>query len=185
MNFLGNLFRKNAATGGGIELTANDAILSLLREPPTAARYVPAKIPNGEEITCFTIREDSQHIASLPKQVSIEVRCGLIKESNVGLFAVMLRIESEIYETWWNWCNPLGERCLRNIAKQDKLVIAFFVNSTSPARTLWTPNTLRETFEAVMVELSGMKRWEMAAFDNARERVYGRYSSPQALWASM
>lgn len=185
MNFLRNLFSQETATENSIDLAADENLSSFLREQPSTAMLVPAKLATGEEIACFLVREDSQHVARLSKQVDIEVRWGLIEEANVGLVAVMLRVEGEIYETWGNWHNPYAQRCLRNFARQDKLIIAFLVDSLSPARTLWIPNTSQETFGAMIVNLSSMRPWEMAAFDSARERIYRRYPSPQALWASL
>lgn len=185
MNFLRNLFGRETATESRIDLAANENLSSFLLEQPSTAMLVPARLAAGEEVACFLVREDSQHVARLSKEVAIEARCGLIQEANVGLVAVMLRVEGEIYETWVNWHNPYAQRCLRNFARQDNLIIAFLVDSPSPARTLWTPNGLQETFGAMIAELSGLKPWGMAAFDNARERLYRRYPSPQALWASL
>jgi hypothetical protein len=185
MNFLRNLFGQEATPESNLNLAGNDNLSSFLREQVTTAMFVPARLSDGEEIACFLVREDASHVAHLPKQVSIEVRCGLLREANIGLVPVMLRVEGEIYETWGNWHNPYAARCLRSFAQQDKLVIAFLVNSLTPERTLWTPNTLQETFGAMMTELEKMTPWSMSAFDAARERVYQRYPNPQALWAGL
>lgn len=184
MGFLNRLFGKQSADA--LELTTEtSAIQSILRGELATAAYLPFKDSSGERLACFVVHEDQAHVSGLSNQVPIETRCGFFKEKNAGLLTVMLRINGEIYETWWNWCNPLGGDCLPLIAKQDKLIVNFYVDSTNPARTLWTSNSIRDKLNDIVNEVSGMPSWEMSDFDDARQIVYRRYPTPQSLWTAI
>ncbi len=160
-------------------------IQSLLKSPISTASYARFKEATGDDLTMFNVHEDMPHVKNLPKEVSIDVRNTLFTCSGVGIITVILRIEGEIYETWWNFHNPLFKQCFYDMSKQEKLLVSFYVDNIKPVRTIWTPNILREGFSKIINTLQEMPPWTMQAFDTAKEELYREYATPTDLWNSL
>lgn len=161
-----------------------DAIASMALAFPGTGSYAPAHTPDGEEVTCFVVKEDSQHVSRISAKTRVSFRCFLKKTQGVGVLVVLLRIKRELYETWWNWCNPVTARCWHNLSKQDQLYIAFLVNSAEPEKVISVPNVLRADWERFIEELRAMEPWDMLSFDLARQVLSSRYPSPLVMWES-
>lgn len=157
----------------------------ILSGPSSSAAYARFRNFSGKEVTCFLIHEDSQHIRRLPKQVSIDVRSTLFKRSGVSLVIVMLRIEGEIYETYWNFHNSTLRRCFQDMSTQDELLVSFFVDTAEPTRTISTPNSLRSGFERLMESLADVSPWTIEEFNKGKEELSREYPTVQALWDGM
>ena len=157
----------------------------ILSGPPSSAGYARFRNSSGKEGTCFLIHEDSQHIRRLPKQVSIDIRSTVFKRSGVSLVIVMLRIEGEIYETYWNFYNPTLRQCFHDMSTQDEVLVSFFVDTVEPMRTISTPNVLRSGFERLMESLAGIEGWTMEEFNRRKEELSREYPTVQALWDGM
>ncbi|MGD0654116.1 MAG: HEAT repeat domain-containing protein [Thermoguttaceae bacterium] len=124
-------------------------------------------------------------MARLPGQVSVIVRTGLFEQAGIGLFAVLLTVEGELYETWWNWCNPLHRSCFQDMSNQNDLIAHFFVDKVQPDRTIRVPNEVRDSFKLAAERLAKLQPWPMGAFDSARETVYREYPNVQSLWSTL
>jgi hypothetical protein len=157
----------------------------ILQTPYSSAAYARFRGSSGKEVTCFIIHEDANHVQRLPKQVSIDVRATLIERSAVGLVVVMLRIEGEIYETYWNFHRLELRRCFQDMSTQEELLVSFLVDSMEPARTIWIPNPLQSGFGPLMEALAVMPPWTMEEFNKAKEELSLEYPTVQALWDGM
>ena len=138
-------------------------------------------------VTVMVIREDDEHLQALPTQPMIEVRSALLIENRVGLVAILAKIENEIYETWLNrHFEGMGlDECLDDLAQQEKLLFAFYVDGPEPARTIWSPNRFQDEFARYQEAIGGMEPWSMPQFDQARMRVMQRFPSVQDLWGTL
>ncbi|MFX1563429.1 MAG: hypothetical protein ACFFDP_08995 [Promethearchaeota archaeon] len=169
----------------GMDAASIPFITTFLQSPVGTAGIAPFKDERENKFTSIIIHEDAEHVSRLPKEVPIRVRTGFIKARNVGLIVVMPKIHGELYETWWNYHNPIGPECFRDIMRQDKLLLVFFIDSPAPARILWVPNTLKEFFKSAIAKILGMKPWTMQEFNVARETLYREYPTPKDLWENL
>lgn len=177
------LFRRSSAESTA-EPVGQGPIDFLLRSPPSTAGVARVRRGNSQEIfTIFAVHEDAQHVHALPKEVTIDCRAALFVRQGVGLMTALLMVEGELYETWLNFHNPAYQKCFYDLCEQDKLVVSFYVDRSSPERKVWLPNFIRPRLKEVVKLLEAMEPWEMAAFDRAREELYREFPTPQALWA--
>jgi hypothetical protein len=175
-----------AGEGADVQAPERGPVDFLLAQPPGAARCARFRAgASGEAMTVFTIREDKERVSALPREVPIEVRAAAFFRQGIGLVTVMLRIAGKLYETWLNFHNPAAHECFSDICRQDKILVSFYVDRPSPARTLWIASDLGSRFKGVVKRLEAMEPWEMSAFDRAREELYAQFPTPQALWDEM
>jgi len=182
MGYVRKLFgsgRKLEAVGG-----AANPVESILESPPASAAYARFRA-DGEEVTCFIVHEDASHVHRLPRTVRVDVRSALFDRAGAWLIAVMLRVEGNLYETWWNLHNPVLHQSLLDMSRQDKLLVSFYVDSLEPSRTICIQNPLRDGLTHIMAMLEKMPPWDMECFDRAKEQLYSEYPDPEALWNGM
>ncbi len=160
-------------------------ITAILQSPVSVAGIARFKDESDNIFTSIIIHEDTERVSRLPKEVPVRVRVGFIKARNVGLMVVMPKIHGELYETWWNYHNPVYHECFRDIVRQDKLLLAFYIDSPEPARILWVPNTLKEIFKPAIEIILGMVPWTVNDFNVARETLYRKYPTPKDLWENL
>jgi len=135
-------------------------------------------------VTVFAVREDEEHVATLPAEPMIQARSALMITDQVGLIVILARIEGEVYETWLNrYFEGIGlEECLDDLAQQEKLLFSFYVDDSEPARLIWMPNLQRDQFAEYQRAVAGLPPWSMEAFNMARMRAIQRFPSVQSLW---
>jgi hypothetical protein len=134
-------------------------------------------------VTVFMIHEDHARVAALPSQVMITLKTGFFVEAGVGVLAIVMKVEDEVFETWLN--RHLGgrlEESFEDLAQQEKLHFNFYVDDVKPARSIWIPNVERDTFARILEAVNEFEPWSMAEFDRARGRIEQRFPSVQALW---
>jgi hypothetical protein len=144
-------------------------------------------------VTSMVIREDEEHVHALPSQPMIDVRAALLMADGgepfgdvalVGVIVVLAKIENEIYETWLNrHFQGMGlDECLDDLAQQEKLLFAFYLDGPEPARKIWIPNRFRDEFAGYQDRIADLPPWSMEAFDRARMGIIQRLPSVQDLW---
>ncbi len=144
--------------------------------------------------TALLLRETSARIAALGPGPRVVIRVGLIEQDGVGLVSLLLRLGperedgSDVWECWINACAE-GDHALSDLARQKRVVVLLY--GDRPGSLLWheraiaSPNALRADFRRIAEAVATLRPWGMAQFDAAREAVYSRYSTPQALWEAM
>ncbi len=166
-------------------MSASDPITHLLRSAPGTGTFAPGNV-EGKPATIFIIREDLQHLSKFPSnEVDVHLRSSLISLNNVALLPVLIKIDTELYETWWNWHNPYAQKCFLNILSQEKLLFSFYIDQPQPKRIIQLPNLLKSDFKTYHDYLTKMQLWAMQDFDNARNILYKTVTSPQALWDAL
>ena len=125
--------------------------------------------------TAVIIHEDVEHIQNLPASLDIQMRSVFFEEQGVGLLAVMYKIGSERYETWWNYHNSSMRQSIEDLLHQPRLFFMFFENSLEPSRVVSVPNFQQMVFATFVEHAGAMTSWSMQAFNAAREQIYARY----------
>jgi len=163
-------------------ISAEEAIL---QAPPGACVYAMTRLERGADEVALLIRERSGIIADLGRAPRIEIRASLIREADVYLIPLLTCIEGELYETWINYHAEGGRQAVECLAIQDHLTIHLYDDDRHRARSLAIPHHLTEFWREAARLLAPSPPWSMAAFDAARERVYRRYPTVQALWDAL
>ena len=168
----------------------HDPAAVIAQMPPGSAVYARQSIDGGPMEVSFLVREDSSRIQAMGSPL-IEIRAAIIYQDAVGLVPVLVRIGEErqenIFETWWNYCasDGSGPGLFRTMASQPRVALCFFGDSRAQERAIEVVNSWGEFFRRAGDILSAMPAWPMAAFDQAREKVYGKYPSVMALWRAV
>jgi hypothetical protein len=125
-------------------------VLLVTRAPVGTAGYARFQFPeeDGGMQTAIIIHEDTEHIQKLPATLDIQERSVFFEEQGVGLLAVMFRIGSERYETWWNHHNPISRQSFDDLQHRPLLFFMFLDDTIEPSRVIWTPNRLQTVFAA-------------------------------------
>jgi hypothetical protein len=132
--------------------------------------------------TVFYIREDYQHIKAIPPNPIIEVRMGIMYQDNVYLFPLILKLAGEIYECWFNYHASGVAEALGCFSRQEQNVILIYGDSLKQERSIAFKNSQKEAFCAITDVLKNNPVWSMVEFDQARNKLYALYKSPQELW---
>ena len=179
----GDLIAEMAVTGAGPEGGGEAYIRDWLRTTDPGTAFSGRFFADEGIVTVFMIHEDHAHVAALPSQVMITVKTGFFVEDGVGVLAIAMRIEDQVFETWLNrHLDGRLEESFEDLAQQEKLHFNFYVDDVKPARSIWIPNVERDTFARILEALNELEPWPMAAFDRARVRIEARFPSVQALW---
>jgi len=138
------------------------------------------------EETGLLIREDMQHIKALPRHPVIEVRAGMLNEGNVQLLAILVKVQGELYETWFNYHQrgEDSEKCLNDWIEQEDLAVIFF-SDTGLERSIRIRNLLSDLAQRALPLLRQAEPWTMEDFDAARARLYERYPTVGDLWKAL
>jgi len=137
--------------------------------------------------TVVAAHEDREHVRLLGEEPDMEASSALYPEGDVGVVVLLLRIQclSTVYEMWLNYHNAYGRGCMEDLARQDKFFILFFMESTTPARTIWYPTPVRAAMAEYIERLETQPSWSMSDFDTAKAALQARYESPSALWEGL
>lgn len=92
------------------------------------ARFQAESVGEVSEQTGLLIREDMEHIKALPRHPVIEARAGLFNEGDVQLLVIMVKVQGELYETWFNYHQRGGDtaKYLDDWVEQEHLAVIFF-----------------------------------------------------------
>ncbi len=135
--------------------------------------------------TALLIREEKKYVNRLGANPLVKMRGGLLEENNIGLVAVLLRIgppgHAQLYESWFNYAAAADS--FDDLATQERIAIVFF--TPERGRAVHVRNGLPSLFIRARAELSQRPQWTMQAFDRARESLYARWPTPQALWHAL
>jgi len=153
--------------------------------PPGTMVYARFRPEGGKWETGLLIREESARIRRLGRNPVVEVRAGLFREGSVWLLAILLKAAGELYETWFNYCQPDGgEECLMDWTRQKTLAIIFY-GDRGRERAISIRNPLADIARQALPVLRQAEPWGMAEFDAVRERLYARYPTVRALWDAL
>jgi hypothetical protein len=137
--------------------------------------------------TVLYVREDNQHIKWIPPNPIVEIRAGAMQQDNVVLIPIVVKLCGEYYETWINFYSPdlHGEGALRELARQEHLVILIFGDSGTQDRSIQVNNSLKKTFSLILEGVQKRPTWSMGEFDQAREKVYAKFETVPKLWREL
>jgi hypothetical protein len=161
---------------------APDPVAILLDAPPGTA-LLNLWDDDGEEKTVLMVHETPEHVSELPKEVPMSVRSAILKRSGVDVLVLLVQAGGGIYETWWNWHNPLHRRALLNLCRQDELIVPFFADAREPVRTIALESPVKEGMNAACEHLEATTEWSMEQFDAARDEIYSELPTVEGLWA--
>jgi hypothetical protein len=177
------------------EKTAVDPQRLIALKSPGSAIFSKVKFFDREGRTrgwevAFMVREESQRIPLLGRVV--QVRTGLIKESDVGLIPMLIALGSgdhDIFETWLNFHAPRLDGSkndhLETLCKQDRIVILLYGESGMERSIQMTNSGLKPTWNVMLEKVSHMTEWEMKDFDLARDTIYRRFPTVRSLWDAL
>lgn len=121
----------------------------------------------------------------IPEKPSVAVRSHLFLRAGVALVAVLVMVEGETYETWWNYYNPLGPDSFADMTTQELFGLCFHVENTEPERVVWVLNDLQQAFAGHIAEILRLEPWTIEAFDRERAELYRDFTSVASLWEAM
>lgn len=158
---------------------------------PGSMAYGRVDVGDGWE-TAFLVREESREIRRLGDRPRLRFRAALMVESGVGLVPIIVRLGrsqqqeflDEYYEAWFNvhQGEPGGGLVyLDDLIRQSRLSVILFCDR-GRQRAIGAANLLGETFAEMKRQLAVLPAWSMQTFDAARERVYARLPTVEALW---
>jgi len=150
------------------------------------ARFQAESEGEVSEQTGLLIREDMEHIKALPRHPVIEARAGLFNEGDVQLLAIMVKVQDELYETWFNYHQrgENSEKYLNDWVEQEDLAVIFF-SGTGLERSVRIRNLLSDLGRRALPLLREAEPWSMEDFDAARARLYERYPTVGDLWKAL
>ena len=132
----------------------------------------------------FLIRERSAIITYLG-ETGIEVRSGLFPVGQIAVTAVIFRVGQYVrqeYVTWWNYHQAGNAEGFRAMAVQEFLSFHFYGDSIRRERTFVAANPFREFFATAIDTIMKLPAWNENDFLVARQKVCGRFPSPQEMW---
>jgi hypothetical protein len=132
--------------------------------------------------TRFYIYE-SHGTMQLSAQTVVALRAGLIVESGTLLLPILAQIGQNIYEAWLDFHRSNTRLCFADLIHQDSISISVYDEST--LHRFQTPNKLQALMELAMRETCHLPAWSAATFCQARETIYRRYPTPEALWMAI
>jgi hypothetical protein len=153
--------------------------------------YARTRILGSGWQTDFFLRETTPRIMAIPPSPTISLRAGLIVQRGVGMVIVMVELDEgrfghELFETWWNIHQAGGERkYFEDMTGQATIRLHLYGDTRQRERRLQIENSVRAFFRTALEELGRLPSWSMVAFDRARETLYRRYPTLQALWDAL
>ena len=134
----------------------------------------------------FMVREESARIPHLGRRVIL--RTGLLKQHQVGLIPILLRLgpqDEDVFETWLNFHAPnkFGRKNdhLEVLTKQERIIILFY-GERGRERSIVIRNGVQQGLKGILQTVERLPPWSMQEFDNARSEVYSRFPTVKALW---
>lgn len=131
--------------------------------------------------TALFVRETPAWVNRLGKNPVVELRAGVLVESEIALVALLMQAGGDLYESWFNY--QATQESFADLAKQKRIVIAFY--TPDKARQIVIANNLREFFKQARTKAKEFRRWTMNDFNSAREKVYSRYPEVADLWKAI
>lgn len=136
----------------------------------------------------FCIKEETKYIKR-HKYLLIQLRMGMLKLDNVFVVPMMMLVNNDydmLYETVFNYHQTGGgAKYIDTLKNQGTIKLLFFNENNEEARQIQINNTIRDDITEIAMRLSSTKEWSMIDFDNAKEKLYRIYSTPQHLWNSL
>lgn len=133
--------------------------------------------------TQFYIHENHEYLEQLPLETVATIRAGLIMESGALLVPVLAQIGQRIYESWLDFHRSNTRLCFADLMHQDSIFLSVYDAIT--LRRFWARNELGTLFELAMRETNHLPAWSAVTFSRARETIYLRYPTVEALWAAI
>jgi hypothetical protein len=138
----------------------------------------------------FLIKEETKYINRHKYKPSIEVRIGLIKETNVLAIPMMVLVNKDfdmLYEGFFNYYQDsgFGKEYLKALSTQDKIYLIFYNENNEDVRTIELNNLIKDDMMEFGMRLYNSKQWSMHDFDIAKEKIYKKYNSPMLLWENL
>ena len=133
------------------------------------------------------VREESARIPHLGRQVIL--RTGLLKQHEVGLILILLRLgpeDQDVFETWLDFFHAPDKSGRKNdhlevLTKQERIPILFY-GERGRERSIVIRNSTQQGFKEILQTVQRLPLWSMQEFDNARSEVYSRFPTVKALW---
>jgi hypothetical protein len=112
------------------------------------------------------------------------ITCQLNQVIAIALLAKAGNHDQGIFETWINAHDPTGQglRMVELLSTQDTMLMQLFTQSTSPARTLSSPNYLKRHAGELIQQITSSKPWSMMEFNEAKLQLSSLFPSVQHLW---
>ncbi|MBZ0158500.1 MAG: hypothetical protein K8I29_20075 [Alphaproteobacteria bacterium] len=157
---------------------------------PGKAFYCVFHPPGQEPSVDFVIREKSAVIAGFPQNPPVSLRPALIEVGGVAAVVVMFRIAYDpdrTYETWWNYYRETAESPFEIMAEQGQINFHFYGDSVERERVISViaDHEINSFFGRVIEHIHGMTGWSAIEFELARNAIYRRYGSLDALWDAL
>ncbi len=158
----------------------------IMTRPPGSAIFAKVKPRDGAYEVAFMVREESERIPVLGKQVSLRV--ALLEQNGVGLVPILLSVGAEdkdIFETWLNYYaldkNGKKNDHLELLSQQSRIPIVFYGES-GRERSIQIKNNTKGGLVKILDKVSKFPGWSMRDFDVARGEIYSRYDTVRKLW---
>jgi len=152
---------------------------------PGMAVFMKIKTGAGWEVA-FMVREESARIPHLGREVIL--RTGLLKQHEVGLIPILLRLgpeDQDVFETWLNFHAPdifgRKDNHLEVLTKQERIPILFY-GERGRERSIVVRNSAQQGFKEILQTVQHLSPWSMQEFNNAKLEVYSRFPTVKALW---
>ncbi len=135
----------------------------------------------------LAVRENASILPRLPKRVDIHSRGALIQVGHVRLILLMLQIQGgPIYETFVSAQHEDSPEFIIRMAEQEAFSILMFDGvDVQPVRAFVTPNGFQRLFASIRQEYLHWPAWQFQEFDEAKESLYTRYPTVEALWQAL
>ncbi len=156
-------------------------------EPGTMVQHLYSLNSGEGWLAGLAVREDPATLAHLPKRVDIRSRGAIIQVEHVHLILLMLQIQGgPIYETFVSAQHEDSPEFITRMAAQEAFSILMFDGVTvQPVRAFVTPNGFQRLFASIQQEYLQWPEWEFHEFDQAKENLYARYPTVEALWQAL
>jgi hypothetical protein len=160
----------------------------IIRMPPGSAVYAVTHRPEAH--LDFLVREKSNVIRNRLRNPIVTIRPGLFIQDGVGLLTVMFLLGSDmeqLYETWFNYraSGQDGEQILDLMTTQENIAFHLYGDSLKVEKSVVINNSIGGFFTTAAAEIRKLPPWSMQQFDRARDVIYRKHPSPEALWKAL
>jgi hypothetical protein len=149
---------------------------------PGAATYCANFTASGAQ-PVFLIREDDEHLNKLAEHFKVLGGSSVFLEDNVLLLPIILNVVNcRLYELWFNYYQKDEQVDYASLfTNSDEIQLVFYSAKETVFRAV-IQNVYKKSFVKLLNMKNNYPPWSMNQFDNARAKIFARFSRIDDLW---
>jgi hypothetical protein len=174
--------------GERVEFMTDDAT-QIVREDPGTAMWTLVRTVNAERVVLLATLARNE-MKTIPPQPVSSHRASAIRVQVGGKTVVCIpwlaKVEGNrdwCFESWINIHSTEDIDPMPHLVMQRDLQLVLVETSEAPTLVLSVPNII--DWIKLHKEASSVHPWSMSDYNEAKRVLWGRFSSPQALWAAL